>query len=342
MRCSIGTRSCAYESEGRVDENIPGAPQGGNQVTKSFGPTAESPGGYTDPTGMAGIAGPTTFGNNANTYANYSNFLVPADQGPRPVSPTSQFDFPYAMNWQHTAARSCRRPMRWTSTPPPRTSSGSTTASTTSTTTYGFTETAGNFQLNNLDKGGSGGDAVLGLVHAGAASGGAPTYTGRDNAYFLEMPDGVPSWSGMFLWEPINDAFEGPFSDGNFDASVVQHEYTHGLSTRYVAGGEALTAQQSGSMGEGWSDWYALNHLYSAGLQSKAVVGEYVTGNPTRGIRNWDYDHNPLGFGDIGYDLTGPEVHADGENWTATLWDWARHSWPGTAPRTAPRSPLAS
>jgi extracellular elastinolytic metalloproteinase len=177
---------------------------------------------------------------------------------------------------------------------------------------YGFTESAGNF---------SGSDPVLGLVHAGAASGGAPTYTGRDNAYFLEMPDGVPSWSGMFLWEPINDAFEGPFSDGNFDASVIQHEYTHGLSTRYVGGGEALTAQQSGSMGEGWSDWYALNHLYDAGLQSKAVVGEYVTGNPTRGIRNWDYDHNPLGFGDIGYDLTGPEVHADGEIWTATLWD---------------------
>ena len=125
----------------------------------------------------------------------------------------------------------------------------------------------------------------------------------------------------MFLWEPINDAFEGPFSDGNFDASVVQHEYTHGLSTRYVAGGEALGAQQSGSMGEGWSDWYALNHLYNAGLQSKAVVGEYVTGNPTRGIRNWDYDQNPLGFGDIGYDLTGPEVHADGEIWTATLWN---------------------
>src|SRR3954449_2196547 len=310
-----------HESEGSVYENFPGAPQGGTQVTKSFGPTPESPGGYTDPTGLAGLGGPTTLGNNANTYANYSNFLVPADQGPRPVSPTSQFDFPYEMNWQKSNG----------ATVPPSYALDLNPAATNlfwfhnrihdEYYDYGFTESAGNFQDNNFDKGGSGGDAVLGLVHAGAASGGSPTFTGRDNAYFLEQPDGVPSWSGMFLWEPINDAFEGPFSDGDFDASVVQHEYTHGLSTRYVGGGEALNAQQSGSMGEGWSDWYALNHLYATGLQSKAVVGEYVTGNPTRGIRNWNYDQNPLGFGDIGYDLTGPEVHADGEIWTATLWD---------------------
>jgi extracellular elastinolytic metalloproteinase len=311
----------SHESEGLVYENFPGAPQGGTQVIKSFGPTPQSPGGWTDPTGLAGVPGPTTFGNNANTYANYSNFLVPADQGPRPVSPTSQFDYPYEMNWQRTQGQ----------TVPPSYALDLNPAATNLFYQHnrihdeyydlGFTETAGNFQNNNFGKGGGGEDAVLGLVHAGAASGGAPTFTGRDNAYFLEQPDGIPSWSGMFLWEPINDTFEGPFSDGNFDESVIQHEYTHGLSTRYVAGGEALGAHQSGSMGEGWSDWYALNHLYHAGLQSKAVVGEYATGNPTRGIRNWNYDQDPTGFGDIGYDLTGPEVHADGSIWTATLWD---------------------
>ncbi|MEA2393967.1 MAG: extracellular elastinolytic metalloproteinase [Solirubrobacteraceae bacterium] len=311
----------AHDSEGLVYENFPGAPQGGQPVIKSFGPTPQSPGGWTDPTGLTGVGGPTTFGNNANTYANYSNFIAPADQAPRPVSPTSQFDYAYGMNWQRSAGQIV----------PPSYALDLNPAATNlffqhnrihdEYYDYGFTETAGNFQMNNFGKGGGGEDAVLGLVHAGAASGGAPTYTGRDNAYFLEQPDGIPSWSGMFLWEPINDTFEGPFSDGNFDESVIQHEYTHGLSTRYVAGGEALGAHQSGSMGEGWSDWYALNHLYHAGLQSKAVVGEYATGNPTRGIRNWNYDQDPTGFGDIGYDLTGPEVHADGAIWTATLWD---------------------
>ena len=74
-------------------------------------------------------------------------------------------------------------------------------------------------------------------------------------------------------------------------------------------------------MGEGWGDWYALNYLHREGLHEKSVVGEYATGNteprhPQLGLRP-----NPTGFGDIGYDLTGPEVHADGEIWTATLWD---------------------
>jgi extracellular elastinolytic metalloproteinase len=301
------------ESEGTVYENFPGAPKGGTPVVKSFGPTAQSPAGYVDPTG-AGLPGPTTLGNNASTYANYSNFLAPADTALRPVSPTSQFNYPYDMNWQKTNGAAV--PPSYAQDLNPAATNLFWTHNTIHDEYYdlGFTETAGNFQAD-------GGDPVLGLVHAGAASGGAPTYTGRDNAYMLTLPDGIPPWSGMFLWEPINDAFEGPFSDGNFDRSVIQHEYTHGLSTRYVAGGDSLGAFQSGAMGEGWSDWYALNHLYAAGLTDKAVVGEYVTGNPIRGIRNWNYDQNPTNFGDIGYDLTGPEVHADGEIWTATVWD---------------------
>lgn len=302
-----------HESEGTVYENFPGAPRGGTPVVKSFGPTPQSPSGYTDPTGLAGVPGPTTFGNNANTYANYSNFLVPADQAPRPVSPTSQFHYPYENHWAQSEGAMV----------PPAYALDLNPAATNLFFHHnrihdefydlGFTESAGNFQTD-------GGDPILGLVHAGAVSGGPPTYTGRDNAYMLTLPDGLPSWSGMFLWEPINDAFEGPYSDGNFDASVIEHEYAHGLTNRYVAGGASLGSHQSDAMGEGWSDWYALNYLHAKGLETKAVVGEYVTGNKSRGIRNWDYDRNPTGFGDIGYDVTGPQVHADGEIWAATLW----------------------
>ncbi|MGH8969702.1 MAG: M36 family metallopeptidase, partial [Actinomycetes bacterium] len=305
----------AHESEGTVYENFPGAPAGGQPVIKSFGPTAESPAGYTDPSGLAGVGGPTTFGNNANTYANYSNFLVPADQGPRPVSPTSQFNYAYAQNWKRTNGQAV----------PPSYVQDLDPAATNlfyhhnrihdEFYDFGFTESAGNFQTD-------GGDPILGLVHAGAASGGAPTYTGRDNAYMLTLPDGIPPWSGMFLWEPINDAFEGPYSDGNFDASVIEHEYAHGLSNRYVSAEDnALNTHQSGSMGEGWGDWYGLNYLYREGLYDKSVVGEFATGNVDRGIRNWPYDENPTGFGDIGYDMIGAEVHADGEIWTTMLWD---------------------
>jgi len=309
-----------HESDGTVYENYPGAPKGGTPVNRSFGPTPESPTGYVDPTGILGT-GITTLGNNASTYANYSNFIGPVDQGPRPVSPTGSFNYVYTNQWAATKGQ----------TVPPSYVEDLSPAATNlfyqhnrihdELYGFGFTESAGNFQVDNAGGGGQGGDPILGLVHAGAASGGAPTYTGRDNAYMLTLDDGIAPWSGMFLWEPIDDAFEGPYSDGNFDASVIEHEYAHGLSNRYVAGGSALSSQQSGSMGEGWSDWYALNHLYTAGLATTAVVGQHVTGNTSRGIRNWDYDKNPTTFGDIGYDVTGPEVHADGEIWTATLWD---------------------
>ena len=307
------------ESEGTVYPNHPGAERGGQPKIVSFGATDESPSGYVDPTGSAGLPGPTTLGNNANSYANWSNFLVPADQGPRPFSLTSQFNYSYADNWGRSK---CEVPSYAKDVDPAATNLFyQHNRVHDELYAFGFTETGGNFQVES-SKGGQGGDPILGLVQAGAISGGDPTFTGRDNAYMLTLPDGIPPWSGMFLWEPIDDAFEGPCADGDFDATVIEHEYAHGLSNRYVGQTDnALNTHQSGSMGEGWGDWYALNYLHREGLSAKSVVGEYVTGNANRGIRNWPYDENPTGFGDIGYDITGPEVHADGEIWTTILWD---------------------
>ena len=303
-----------HESEGTVYPNYPGAPLGGEPVVESFRPTAESPGGYVDPTGVTGV-GVTTFGNNADTFKNWSNFIAPADQANRTVAPTGKFNFAFPDAWGTSECQAV----------PPSYAQDSIASSTNlfyqhnrihdEFYSYGFTESAGNFQLD-------GGDPIMGLVQAGAISGGAPTYTGRDNAYMLTLPDGIAPWSGMFLWEPINDAFEGPCRDGSFDAGVIEHEYAHGLSNRYVGTEDgALGGHQSGSMGEGWGDWYALNHLNGEGFQDDSVVGAYVTGNDERGIRNWAYDDTEATFGDIGYDLGGPEVHSDGEIWTAALWD---------------------
>ena len=303
-----------HESEGIVYPNYPGAPKGGEPVKVSFGPTDESPNGYVDMTGLTGI-GVTTFGNNADTFKNWSNFIAPLDQANRTVAPTGQFTFGFPDAWGTSECQAV----------PPAYEQDSDAASTNlfyqhnrihdEFYSYGFTESAGNFQVD-------GGDPIMGLVQAGAVSGGSPTYTGRDNAYMLTLPDGIPPWSGMFLWEPINDAFEGPCRDGDFDAGVIEHEYAHGLSNRYVGTEDgALGGHQSGSMGEGWGDWYALNYLHKNGLQNDSVLGAYVTGNTERGIRNWPYDKTQANFGDIGYDLGGPEVHSDGEIWTATLWD---------------------
>ncbi|UYQ64713.1 M36 family metallopeptidase [Streptomyces peucetius] len=322
-RHSLVHHEGSLEPEGTVYENFPGAPQGGGPVIKSFGPNASSPSGWVDPSGAAGLPGPTTLGNNANTFAQYTAPLAPTDEHNRPLSPTAQFNYAYAANWARTMGQ----------TLPPSYVLDRDPAVTNlfyhhnrihdEYYQFGFTETAGNFQVNNFGKGGQGGDPISGLAHSGAATGGAPTYLGRDNANMLTLPDGIPSFSSMYLWEPINDAFEGPYADGNFDQTVIQHEYSHGLSNRYVGGGGlgSLGGEQSGAMGEGWGDWYAINHLGREGLYDKAVVGEYAVGNAERGIRNWAYDKNPLTYGDYGYDITGPEVHADGEIWTAMLWD---------------------
>lgn len=309
------------DPQGTVYDNYPGAAKGGTPRQQYFGPNAQSPKGWVDLSGATGT-GVTTLGNNADTYANWSNFIGPVDSAPRPVSPQGSFSYLFKDAWQQKEG----------ATVPPSYAEDLDPAATNLFFQHnrihddyyalGFTETGGNFQVDNGGKGGLGGDPIKGLVQAGAASGGSPTYTGRDNAYMLTLDDGIPPWSGMFLWEPINDAFEGPHRDGSFDMSVIQHEYSHGLSNRYVAGGGALGSHQAGSMGEGWGDWYALNHAHKTGLEpTRAVVGAYATGNEVRGIRNYDYNKNPNTFGDMGYDLTGPEVHADGEIWTATLWD---------------------
>ncbi|HEX6516656.1 MAG TPA: M36 family metallopeptidase [Nocardioidaceae bacterium] len=303
---------------GTVYPNYPGASGGGQPVHVSFDATAESPNGYVDPTGLTGL-GVTTFGNNANSHANWSNFLVPADQAPRPVSPTSQFDYRFADHWGESKCD----PTSYPQDLDPAATNLFWHHNRIHDEYYalGFTESGGNFQVDNFGKGGNGGDAIQGLAQAGALTGGSPTYTGRDNAYMLTLPDGIPPWSGMFLWEPIDDAFEGPCRDGDLDAGVIQHEYSHGLSNRYVGTEDgSLGTHQSGSMGEGWGDWYALDYLHRNGYQKNSVLGAYVTGNAERGIRNWPYAKNPTTFGDVGYDLVGPEVHADGEIWTATLW----------------------
>lgn len=307
------------EPHGLIFENYPGAEKGGSQVLRSFtGDREASPNGWTLPAGDLGI---TTIGNNADSYANWSNFLAPEGTGVvRPADPLGQFNYTFFDAWRKTLGQ----------TVPPSYAQDMESAVTNLFYHHnlmhdyfyklGWTEAAGNLQVDNFGKGGSQGDPILGMAHAGALSGESPTYTGRDNAYMLTLPDGIPSWSGMFLWEPIPAAFEAPYADGDFDASVIYHEYSHALSQRMVAGGEALNSHQAGSMGEAWGDWYGMNYLLARGFEAEPVVGKYVTGNNQRGIRNWSLSDAPLQFGDIGFDVVGPEVHADGEIWAAILW----------------------
>lgn len=313
-------KSLVQHAEGTIYENYPGAPKGGKPVRKSFGRTPQSPKGWIDPVGLLGT-GITTLGNNADTANAWTVPLVPVDQAIRPISPTGSFHYDFPDAWRKTQG-----------------ATGSWVQDANAAAVnlfyhhnrihdelyeFGFTETGGNFQLDNFGKGGLGGDLILGGAQSGATGLTDPILgLGRNNANMLTLPDGIPGITNMYLWEPVDDAFEGPHRDGDFDASIIQHEYAHGLTNRYVGGGGlgALGVVQGGSMGEGWSDWFAMNHLFREGLSRTAVTAAYV-GDEHRGIRNWNYDEHPTTYGDIGYDTSGPEVHSDGEIWTATLWD---------------------
>jgi extracellular elastinolytic metalloproteinase len=222
-----------------------------------------------------------------------------------------------------------------------------------------FTEAAGNFQFTNRSGQGKDGDGVFASnMDAAAQAGGRPIPTiTSDNANMLTRPDGQPAQMQMYLFEPVQvgTLLDYPFSDvsGGSDASVVYHEYTHGLSNRLITdadGNGTLDGVQSGAMGEAWSDWYAMDFLMKQGFERDSDVpgelrmGAFVDGGqdlvrtepvdctlgapieacPRRrsalaaeGGGGYTYEH-------FGHVSNGPEVHADGEIWVQTLMDLRR------------------
>jgi extracellular elastinolytic metalloproteinase len=198
----------------------------------------------------------------------------------------------------------------------------------------GFTEVNFNMQDDNFGNGPPGpypagreNDPELGDVQAGAVDGGAPSYLGRDNANQITLNDGIPGITNQYLFQPIAGALYSPCVDGDYDASVFVHEYTHAISNRMVGGPDAnLTGAQAGAMGESWSDLDALELLHEYGLvptdgENDWAEGPYVTGNKEVGIRDYGLNRNPLNYSDLGFDIPGPEVHADGEIWNGTNYD---------------------
>jgi len=199
----------------------------------------------------------------------------------------------------------------------------------------GFTEAAGNFQVDNFGRGGFGNDPVM----ADAQDGG-----GVNNANFSTPPDGFSGRMQMYV-------FSGPSPrrDGDLDAEIVFHEFSHGLSWRLVGGGQGLGTSQSDGMGEGWSDFYGLALLSEPGddVHGCYAAGGYATHqffglaqNYYYGIRRYPYStdlsKNPLTFKDIDTLLASPhagiprssiignnpsEVHNQGEVWCVTLWE---------------------
>jgi hypothetical protein len=190
----------------------------------------------------------------------------------------------------------------------------------------------------------------------------APDEDHIDNADMLVPPDGTSPIMRMFLWHATAAPWTGkdndPFlpANGADEADIVYHEYTHGLSNRLVVdslGQSTLLSHQANSMGEAWSDWYAMDYLtdpsscggtacFADGPGADVRIGEYISlgkvGGPAIRFQaidcavgstdavNCHSPHAGVPLGGLTYASLGridgtPEVHSDGEIWAQTLWD---------------------
>jgi len=166
----------------------------------------------------------------------------------------------------------------------------------------GFNEAAGNFQVDNLGRGGVGGDAISGVARA----------AGRNNATFQPEPEGTSPVMSMFLfdgsgcWSQDVDGDGSADLDGDFDTDIIYHEFHHGVSSRLNT---QFTGEEAGAIGEGGSDFFA----YS--INGDTLLGEYSYPAGIRTINDKTYADWLCFFGLF------CEVHWNGEIWANVLWD---------------------
>jgi Ca2+-binding RTX toxin-like protein len=151
-----------------------------------------------------------------------------------------------------------------------------------------------------------GADKVNAQIFDGAASDtsnpGTPDENHLNNANMATFPGAdTPPRMQMYLFSgiPLDDL---PEVNGGDDASVIYHEYAHGLSNRLVnftLGQSALNGFQADSMGEGWSDWYAMDFLEANNIDEDDREG------PPSGTPGQDND----GEMNVGIYTFGGDIH---------------------------------
>ncbi|KMU76915.1 extracellular elastinolytic metalloproteinase [Coccidioides immitis RMSCC 3703] len=245
---------------------------------------------------------PTTRGNNGIAQDNPSGGNQ-YENNYRPMSDDLRFEYPYSTDMS----------------PPDSYIDASITQLFYTSNVYhdllyilGFTERAGNFEFNNNNQGGRGNDYVILNSQDGS---------GTNNANFATPPDGQPGRMRMYTWTTSR-----PNRDGSFEAGIVIHEYTHGLSNRLCGGpsnSRCLNALESGGMGEGWGDFMATAIRLKAGdtRETDYTMGEWAA-NEQGGIRQHPYSTN-LQTNPLVYTTVNQyrEVHDIGTVWASMLYE---------------------
>ena len=146
--------------------------------------------------------------------------------------------------------------------------------------------------------------------------------------------------------------------DGTLANEIIAHEWGHYISTRLIANGHGLSANQAKGLGEGWGDFHALLMLVkgsdsalpnNANFNGTYAYGGYLDGGPDLapdlsntafyyGQRRYPYSRdlakNPLTFKHIAEGVALPavpapfavgsgsnaEMHNTGEIWASMLW----------------------
>ncbi|KAL5113149.1 ammonium transporter [Pleosporales sp. CAS-2024a] len=245
----------------------------------------------------------TTRGNNGVAQNNWANKSASEYLNlPRPVSTDLKFHYPYSLN----------------ETDFQRYSNASVTQLFYTANMYhdllhelGFNEQAGNFEINNNGAGGVGNDFVFLNAQDGSAF---------NNANFATPPDGQAARMRMYMW---NTSY--PFRDGSFEAGVVIHEYTHGLSNRLTGGPQnsnCLNVLEAGGMGEGWSDFYATAIRLKPHDTRDTDYGMGAWVNGGKPIRNYLYSTD-FGVNPQTYMYVDPQikVHPIGNIWATMLYE---------------------
>ncbi|KAK2616393.1 hypothetical protein QQS21_000634 [Conoideocrella luteorostrata] len=194
----------------------------------------------------------------------------------------------------------------------------------------GFNEKAGNFQLTSNK----------GHIHEGDyIVANAQDHSGTNNANFATPVKGQTPRMNMYPWKDSNNGggftrdgggvardVGGVTRDGAFDAAIVIHEFTHGLSNRLTGGpsrADCLQDGESAGMGEGWSDFMALAALLKPTDKRSTDIpfSTWAVGNE-RGIRQYPYSTktsvNPLSFESL---QQIKEPHEVGTVWCTMLYE---------------------
>jgi extracellular elastinolytic metalloproteinase len=274
----------------------------------------------------------TTTGDYADSGLSALSPLAPApDRTFRPASATRDYLYPFTNAWRSS---SCN-PSVFAS--PSADAGGSNTNDINAAVvnvfvahnhmhdwSFGLGFTPATFNMDGTDP-------VLGNVQAGAKTA-PPTFSGRDAANHTTPADGTSPAYTSYLWQPIAAAYYPQCVDGSFDMSVIAHEYAHAIANRMVGGPTAgLTSSADGqarAIGEGFADAAAVEYLHEHGYapaddEGAFTLGAYISGNRTRGVRNYSMADSPLNYSNIqGWDGSGGASPADdGEIWAAVNYD---------------------